>query len=320
MAVLLRGCRPHVVCRRVFKRRSSAATEEDGWSNNKVTSDSMNNLCIGKSGSIGFYSTAIPRICYGVATHSRRVMTLCIYSGFNNWCPAWVPSAYIPVSTTTNQTSTINIQAQIIISAGYHWNFNLREIYRAVILQTALSRAEFFEVLRLEFLYHFTDFGPCIKARSHIRCAERRCAAVCPLTVEASSCIFRPPGTVVPDELMFYRRCVLGSHIFKVPRPIAAKLCHMIGIWLKRSRKFQKFGGRSPKKYWQPKHAKFRSIFGNVRLWLRISPERLKISDSKRDVFYIDSSCVLGNRSRELGPLISEISMWDWTPWNALIW
>jgi len=34
------------------------------------------------------------------------------------------------------------------------------------------------------------------------------------------------------------RDVFLGSHIFKVPRPIAAKLCHMIGIWFKRSRKF----------------------------------------------------------------------------------
>ena len=92
----------------------------------------------------------------------------------------------------------------------------------------------------------------------------------------------------------------LGSHIFKVPRPIAAKLCHMIGIWFKRSSKFLKLGGRSPKNIRGQKHAKFRSIFGNVRFWLRISPERLKISNSKRDVFYIDSSCVLGNRSREL--------------------
>jgi len=61
-----------------------------------------------------------------------------------------------------------------------------------------------------------------------------------------------------------------------------------------------KIWGLSPKNIGGQKHAKFRSMFGNVRLWLRISPERLKISNSKRDVYYIDSSCVLGNRSREL--------------------
>jgi len=54
--------------------------------------------------------------------------------------------------------------------------------------------------------------------------------------------IIRPPGTVVPDGLLFHRRCFLGSHITEVPRPITAKLCHVIGIWLKRSRKLQKIG------------------------------------------------------------------------------
>jgi len=42
------------------------------------------------------------------------------------------------------------------------------------------------------------------------------------------------PERSVPDELLFYRRCFLGSHISEVPRPIAAKLklFHMIEIWL----------------------------------------------------------------------------------------
>ena len=46
--------------------------------------------------------------------------------------------------------------------------------------------------------------------------------------------IIRPPGTAVPDGLMFCRRCVfyLDSHISEAPRPIGAKLCHMIEIWL----------------------------------------------------------------------------------------
>ena len=50
------------------------------------------------------------------------------------------------------------------------------------------------------------------------------------------------PERSVPDGLLFYRRCSLGSHISDVPRPMAPKLCHMIGIWLKRNRKFQKLG------------------------------------------------------------------------------
>jgi len=48
--------------------------------------------------------------------------------------------------------------------------------------------------------------------------------------------LFRPPGTTVPDGLMFYRRCFIYfffRHAFsEVPRPIALKLCHVVGIWL----------------------------------------------------------------------------------------
>ena len=52
----------------------------------------------------------------------------------------------------------------------------------------------------------------------------------------------------------------------------------MIGNWLNFITQVQKFGRLSPKKIWGPKHAKFRSILYNLRLWSRISPERLKIS------------------------------------------
>jgi len=72
----------------------------------------------------------------------------------------------------------------------------------------------------------------------------------------------------------FYFRHALS----KVPRPIAAKLRHMIGNCLNFIIQVQKFGRPSPKKIWGQKHAKFRSILYNLRLWPRISPERLKIS------------------------------------------
>jgi len=41
----------------------------------------------------------------------------------------------------------------------------------------------------------------------------------------------RPPGTVVPGGLMFYCRCFFLIHreISELRRPIAAKLCHVIG-------------------------------------------------------------------------------------------
>jgi len=41
--------------------------------------------------------------------------------------------------------------------------------------------------------------------------------------------IIRPPGTTVPDGLIFCRRCFFFRHAFsEIPRPIALKLCHMI--------------------------------------------------------------------------------------------
>ena len=82
--------------------------------------------------------------------------------------------------------------------------------------------------------------------------------------------LIRPPGTTVPDGLMFYRKCIfffLFRHSFsELPRPIDLKLCHMVGIWLNFIIPLQEFGGRSPKKFGGEKHAKFRSILDHFRL------------------------------------------------------
>ena len=61
--------------------------------------------------------------------------------------------------------------------------------------------------------------------------------------------LISPPGTVVPDGLLFYRRCFLGSHISEASRPIAAKLCHMIAIWLESPAKVGQLGGPPLKKF-----------------------------------------------------------------------
>ena len=104
-----------------------------------------------------------------------------------------------------------------------------------------------------------------------------------------------------PDGLLFYRRCFLGSHISEVPRPIAPKLCHMIGIWLKRSRKFQKFGGLSPKNIGAKNMQTFGQFFATsdfdreyLRNGLRYTNQKGTFSIS------IPPSCVLRNRPREL--------------------
>ena len=67
---------------------------------------------------------------------------------------------------------------------------------------------------------------------------------------------------------LFYRRCFfsLGSQISEAPRPIAAKLYHMIAIWWQSLAKVGQLGGPPLKNFRGQKYAKFRSIFCNVRL------------------------------------------------------
>jgi len=81
--------------------------------------------------------------------------------------------------------------------------------------------------------------------------------------------IIRPPGTTVPDGLMFYRRCFLFlffRHAFsEIPQPIALKLCHVVGIWLNFINWLQKFGEYSPKKFWGPKTCEISVNFGPLQ-------------------------------------------------------
>jgi len=66
--------------------------------------------------------------------------------------------------------------------------------------------------------------------------------------------------------------------VSEFPRPIALKLCHMVGIWPNFIIQVQKSGGHSPKKIWGPKTCKISVDFGPVQILSRISPERLKVS------------------------------------------
>jgi len=115
----------------------------------------------------------------------------------------------------------------------------------------------------------------------HSRFKEVSLISACPFCL----CVwlFRPPGTarksrsgrayVLPVMLSFFR------HSFsELRRPIALKLCHMVGIWCNFIITLQKFRGLSPQKNWGQKHAKFPSILDHFRLRSRISPEPLKIS------------------------------------------
>ena len=66
--------------------------------------------------------------------------------------------------------------------------------------------------------------------------------------------------------LLMYLLLFLFRHSFsEFPRPIALKLCHMVGIWLNFIIPLQKFGGRSPKKILNqsgPKLTEILHVFG----------------------------------------------------------
>jgi len=91
------------------------------------------------------------------------------------------------------------------------------------------------------------------------------------------------PCTVVTGGLIKCSWCFsfffFIRHAFsEFPRPIALKICHVVGIWPNFIMQVQKLGGgHSTKKSGGQKHAKFRSILDHFRLWSRISPERLNI-------------------------------------------
>ena len=61
--------------------------------------------------------------------------------------------------------------------------------------------------------------------------------------------------------VMFFFR-----HVFsEFPRPIALKLCHLIGICVYFIMHVQKLGGHSPKKIWGPKTCKISVNFGPLQ-------------------------------------------------------
>ena len=98
-------------------------------------------------------------------------------------------------------------------------------------------------------------------------------------------CVFviRPPGTAVLDGLMFYRRCFFFATLS--PRSLDRSPWNFASwsetIWALQI-DFKNSGGSPTKKFGGQKLAKFRSILDHFRLWSRISPERLKISEIGR--------------------------------------
>ena len=128
----------------------------------------------------------------------------------------------------------------------------------------------------------------------------------------------RPPGTTVPDGLMFYRRCFLFlffRHAFsEIPQPIALKLCHVVGIWLNFINWLQKFGEYSPKKFWGPKTCEISVNFGPLQtLIANISGTRQHIQNRK-DVRTRKIRHAFNEKSKvNFGLLTTWNYMWVWT-------
>ena len=130
--------------------------------------------------------------------------------------------------------------------------------------------------------------------------------------------IIRPPGTTVPDGLMFYRRCFLFlffRHAFsEIPRPIALKLCHMVGMWLNFINWLQKFGGYSPKKFWGPKTCEIsvnfwplQTLIANISGTGQHIQNRKDVRTRKIPPAFDENSPV------NFGPLTAWNYMWVWT-------
>jgi len=131
--------------------------------------------------------------------------------------------------------------------------------------------------------------------------------------------LIRPPGTAVPDGLIFYPWCYLFFLFFRhsfseVPRPIALKLCHMVGIWLNFIIPLQKFGGLSPKKIWGPKTCKILVNFGPLRtLIANISGTAQDIQNRPTLQTMAIPPAFNEKRPVNFGPLTAWNYMWVWT-------
>jgi len=110
--------------------------------------------------------------------------------------------------------------------------------------------------------------------------------------VPKSATLVRPPGTAVPDGLMFYRRCIF-FFLFRHSFSELLKLCHMVGIWMNFIIPLQKLGGALPQKNLGAKNmqnfCQFWTTSDFVREYLR---NVWRYSKSENSTNYGNSSCV----------------------------
>ena len=87
---------------------------------------------------------------------------------------------------------------------------------------------------------------------------------------------------VVTGGLLFCPWCFFQRLISELPRPIALKLYHLVGIWLNFIIPLQKFGGAPRKKIWGQKHAKFGRFLQYPTLIANISGTDRHIENRKK--------------------------------------
>jgi len=97
------------------------------------------------------------------------------------------------------------------------------------------------------------------------------------------SCVIRPPGTIVPDGLMFYPWCFFFSpRFFRDPSTDRPETLPHIRIWPYFINWLQKFGGATTKKIWGPKTCKISVNFWPLQtLIANISGKRQHIQNRK---------------------------------------
>jgi len=140
-----------------------------------------------------------------------------------------------------------------------------------------------------------------------------------------SHAVIRPPGTLVPEGLMFYCRCFFLLFYFfrratsELPRPIAVKLCHMIAMWVFFIMQVQKFGGPSPQRNLGPKTCKIRRNFRQLQnLIANISGTDQDIQNRKTYWSPAIPPAFKEERPVNFGPLTTENCMWVWTHPNCI--
>jgi len=114
--------------------------------------------------------------------------------------------------------------------------------------------------------------------------------------------LFRPPGTLVSEGLMFLPVMFFFFRwaTSELPRAIAVKLCHMIAIWVNFIMQVQKFGGPSPQRNWGPKTCEIRSDFRQLQTSIANLRNGSRYPNSENALFQVDSSRVPREKSGEL--------------------